>query len=35
MQGRLFMLLLDKEEQMEGSAHVRELKISVLGEVRN
>ena len=35
MQGRLYMLLLDKEEQMDGTAQVRELKVSVLGEVRN
>ena len=33
MQGRLYMLLLDKDEQMEGTVQVRELKISVVGEV--
>nr|CAG4640606.1 EOG090X00HD [Eulimnadia texana] len=31
--GRLFMLLLDKEEKMDGTCTVRDLKIELLGEV--
>ena len=32
MAGRLFMLLLDKEEKMDGSVAVRDLKVEPLGE---
>jgi DNA damage-binding protein 1 len=31
--GRLFMLVLDKEEKMDGSATVRDIKIELLGEI--
>nr|CAG4642998.1 EOG090X00HD [Ilyocryptus agilis] len=31
--GHLFMLVLDKEEKMDGTATVRDLKIELLGEV--
>lgn len=33
MSGRLFMLLLEKEEKMDGSVSVRELKLELLGEI--
>jgi len=33
MAGRLFMLLLEKEERMDGTATIRDLKVEVLGEV--
>lgn len=33
MQGHLFMLLLDKEEKMDESATVKDLKVELLGEV--
>lgn len=32
MNGRLFMLLLEKEEKMDGSAVIRDLKVELLGE---
>ncbi|XP_013398068.1 DNA damage-binding protein 1 isoform X2 [Lingula anatina] len=32
MQGRLFMLLLDKEEKMDGTMTVKDLKVEHLGE---
>ncbi len=34
MAGRLFMLLLEKEEKMDGTASVKDLKVELLGEVR-
>ena len=34
MAGRLFMLLLDKVEKMDGSVQVKDLKVELLGEVR-
>ncbi|XP_055957919.1 DNA damage-binding protein 1 [Patella vulgata] len=34
MAGRLFMLLLDKEEKMDGTAFVKDLKVELLGEVQ-
>ena len=33
MNGRLFMLLLEKEERMDGSAVIKDLKVELLGEV--
>ena len=33
MNGRLFMLLLEKEERMDGSATIKDLKVELLGEV--
>nr|CAG4643697.1 EOG090X00HD [Lepidurus arcticus] len=33
LSGRLFMLLLDREDKMDGVATVRDLKIELLGEV--
>ena len=33
MNGRLFMLLLEKEERMDGSASIKDLKVELLGEV--
>ncbi|KFM57826.1 DNA damage-binding protein 1, partial [Stegodyphus mimosarum] len=33
MAGRLFMLLLEREEKMDGSIHVRDLKFEFLGEI--
>ena len=33
MAGRLFMLLLEREEKMDGSATVKDLKVELLGEV--
>ncbi|WAR03144.1 DDB1-like protein [Mya arenaria] len=32
MSGRLFMLLLEKEERMDGTANIKDLKVEVLGE---
>ena len=32
MAGRLFMLLLDKEEKMDGTGAVKDLKVELLGE---
>ncbi|XP_070551484.1 DNA damage-binding protein 1-like [Ptychodera flava] len=32
MAGRLFMLLLEKEEMMDGSVNVKDLKVELLGE---
>ena len=32
MAGRLFMLLLDKEDKMDGSVTVKDLKVEPLGE---
>ena len=32
MGGRLFMLLLEKEEKMDGSMVVKDLKVELLGE---
>ncbi|XP_052213076.1 DNA damage-binding protein 1-like isoform X2 [Dreissena polymorpha] len=32
MAGRLFMLLLEKEEKMDGTATIKDLKVEVLGE---
>ena len=34
MAGRLFMLLLEREEKMDGTVLVKNLKVEVLGEVR-
>ena len=34
MAGRLFMLLLEKEEKMDGTVSVKDLKVELLGEVR-
>jgi DNA damage-binding protein 1 len=34
MAGRLFMLLLEKEEKMDGSLAVKDIKVELLGEVR-
>ena len=31
--GRLFVLLLEKEEKMDGNVVVKELKVELLGEV--
>jgi len=33
MAGRLFMLLLEKEEKMDGEISVRDLKVELLGEI--
>ena len=33
MAGRLFMLLLEKEEKMDGTVAVKDLKLELLGEV--
>ena len=33
--GRLFMLLLEKETQADGSVVLHDLKVELLGEVRN
>ncbi|RWS30639.1 DNA damage-binding protein 1-like protein [Leptotrombidium deliense] len=33
MSGRLFLLLLDKEEKMDGATSVRDLKLELLGEI--
>jgi len=33
MNGRLFMLLLEKEEKMDGTAVIKDLKVELLGEV--
>jgi DNA damage-binding protein 1 len=33
MNGRLFMLLLEKEEKMDGSSTIKDLKVELLGEV--
>ena len=33
MNGRLFMLLLEKQELMDGSIEVKDLKLELLGEV--
>ena len=33
MAGRLFMLLLEKEEKLDGGAAVNDLKVELLGEV--
>ncbi|KAG8438196.1 hypothetical protein GDO86_008764 [Hymenochirus boettgeri] len=32
MEGRLFMLLLEKEEQMDGSVNLKDLRVELLGE---
>ncbi len=34
MAGRIFMLLLEKEEKMDGTVTVKDLKVEYLGEVR-
>lgn len=34
MEGRLFMLLLEKEEQMDGTVTLKDLRVELLGEVR-
>ena len=34
MMGRLFMLMLEKEEKMDSSVTVKDLKVELLGEVR-
>ena len=34
MAGRLFLLHLEKEESMDGSVIVKDLKVELLGEVR-
>ena len=34
MNGRLFMLLLEKQELMDGSIEVKDLKLELLGEVQ-
>ena len=33
MNGRLFMLLLEKQELMDGNIEVKDLKLELLGEV--
>ena len=33
MAGRLFMLLLEREEKMDGTHVVKDLKVELLGEV--
>ena len=33
MAGRLFMLLLEREEKMDGNVIVKDLKVELLGEV--
>lgn len=33
MEGRLFMLLLEKEEQMDGTVTLKDLHVELLGEV--
>lgn len=33
MEGRLFMLLLEKEEQMDGTVSLKDLRVELLGEV--
>ena len=33
MAGRLFMLLLEREEKMDGTVIVKDLKVELLGEV--
>lgn len=33
MEGRLFMLLLEKEEQMDGGVSLKDLRVELLGEV--
>ena len=33
MSGRLFMLLLEKEDKMDGSGNIKDLKVELLGEV--
>lgn len=33
MEGRLFMLLLEKEEQMDGTVALKDLRVELLGEV--
>lgn len=35
MNGRLFMLLLEKQELMDGSIEVKDLKLELLGEVHD
>ncbi|XP_078271020.1 DNA damage-binding protein 1-like [Rhinoraja longicauda] len=35
MEGRLFMLLLEREEQMDGNITVKDLRVELLGEVSN
>lgn len=35
MAGRLFMLLLEKEEKMDGNTAVKDIKLELLGEVRD
>lgn len=32
-EGRLFMLLLEKEVQMDGTGHPHDLRVELLGEV--
>lgn len=34
MNGRLFMLLLERQELMDGSIEVKDLKLELLGEVK-
>lgn len=34
MEGRLFMLLLEKEELMDGAVVLKDLHVELLGEVR-
>ena len=34
MNGRLFMLLLEKQELMDGNIEVKDLKLELLGEVK-
>jgi DNA damage-binding protein 1 len=33
MMGRLFMLMLEKEEKMDSTVTVKDLKVELLGEV--
>ena len=33
LSGRLFMLLLEREEKMDGEVTVKDLKVELLGEV--
>lgn len=33
MNGRLFMLLLERQELMDGNIEVKDLKLELLGEV--
>lgn len=35
MEGRLFMLLLEKEELMDGAVVLKDLHVELLGEVRH